>query len=70
LVSDSWRVAMLGVGGIACLLLAPLAEERWLVDRYGDAYEVYRRRVRRLLGPVDPDEPCAMQEPSRDSALS
>jgi len=71
LVSDSWRVAMLGMGGIACLLLAPLAEERWLVDRYGAAYEEYRRRVPRLRGrPGGPDEPCATQEPSRDSALS
>lgn len=51
LVSDSWRAVVLGVGGIACLLLAPLAEERWLVERYGDAYEDYRRRVPRLLGP-------------------
>lgn len=49
-VSDSWRVALLGAGGVVCLLLAPLAEEKWLIERYGDAYEGYRRRVPRLLG--------------------
>jgi protein-S-isoprenylcysteine O-methyltransferase Ste14 len=51
LIADSWRVAALGCGGIACLLLAPLAEERWLVERYGDAFLAYRRRVPRLVGP-------------------
>ncbi|HYO47179.1 MAG TPA: methyltransferase [Gemmatimonadota bacterium] len=51
LVSDSWRVAALGAGGIACLLLAPLAEERWLIERYGESYLRYRWRVPRLLGP-------------------
>jgi protein-S-isoprenylcysteine O-methyltransferase Ste14 len=50
LVADSWRVAAVGAGGALCLLLAPLAEERWLVERYGDAYESYRRRVPRLPG--------------------
>lgn len=69
-VSDSWRVAALGAGGIACLLLAPRAEEGWLVERYGERYERYRRRVPRLLGrPGDP-EPCVSQEPFGDSALS
>lgn len=51
LVADSWRVAALAAGGVACLLLAPLAEERWLIERYGETYERYRRRVPRLLGP-------------------
>jgi len=50
MVSDSWRVALLGAGGVVCLLLAPLAEEKWLVEQYGDAYERYLRRVPRLLG--------------------
>lgn len=50
LIADSWRVAAVGAGGILCLLLAPLAEERWLVERYGEKYDRYRRRVPRLLG--------------------
>lgn len=50
LVADSWRVAALAAGGVLCLLLAPLAEERWLIERYGDTYDRYRRRVPRLLG--------------------
>ena len=71
LVSDSWRAAALAAGGIACLLLAPLAEERWLVERYGERYERYRKGVPRLLGRRNhPAEPCAPREPSGDSALS
>ena len=30
-------------------LLAPLAEEPWLEEQYGDAYREYRKRVRRFL---------------------
>ena len=30
-------------------LVAPLAEEPWLEEQYGDAYREYRRRVRRFL---------------------
>jgi protein-S-isoprenylcysteine O-methyltransferase Ste14 len=50
LVSDSWRVAAIAAGGVACLLLAPVAEERWLAERYGESYERYRRSVARLIG--------------------
>ena len=50
LVADSWRVAALAAGGSLCLLLAPLAEEGWLIERYGEIYDRYRRRVPRLLG--------------------
>lgn len=50
LVADSWRVAALAAGGSLCLLLAPLAEEGWLIERYGETYDRYRRRVPRLLG--------------------
>ena len=50
LIADSWRVAALGAGGIACLVLAPFAEERWLIERYAGDYESYRRRVPRFFG--------------------
>ncbi len=30
-------------------VLAPFAEEPWLVEQYGDAYREYRKRVRRFL---------------------
>ena len=30
-------------------VVAPLAEEPWLEEQYGDAYREYRRRVRRFL---------------------
>ena len=30
-------------------LCAPMAEEQWLEEKYGDAYRKYRRRVRRFL---------------------
>ena len=50
LVADSWRVAALATGGVACLLLAPMAEERWLAERYGESYTRYRHSVPRLIG--------------------
>ena len=35
--------------GIAVLVLAALAEEPWLLERYGDAYVKYKRRLRRFF---------------------
>ncbi len=37
------------VSGIALLLAAPLAEERWLENQYGTAYLDYKATVRRYL---------------------
>lgn len=34
---------------ILWFLVAPLAEEPWLEEQYGDVYREYRRRVRRFL---------------------
>lgn len=34
---------------ILWFLVAPLAEEPWLEEQYGDAYREYRKRVRRFL---------------------
>ena len=34
---------------VLVFLVAPLAEEPWLEEQYGDAYREYRQRVRRFL---------------------
>lgn len=48
LSASEWAfpVALLG---IATLIVAPFAEERWLVDVYGTEYAAYRTKVRRYL---------------------
>lgn len=35
---------------IAWFLLAPLAEEPWIREQYGEAYETYRESVPRFVG--------------------
>ena len=42
----AWPVIITGVTALA---LAPFAEERWLIDRYGNAYRAYLRKTRRFL---------------------
>ncbi len=49
ILSASLWVLPVVLAGAVLLLLAPLAEERWLEDRYGDAYRNYRSRVRRYF---------------------
>ncbi len=46
---DSQLAAIIAVGGIACLLYAPLAEEPWLEARYGNAYRDYVRGTPRYM---------------------
>lgn len=50
LVVGSWLVAILGLVGIVWFLLAPLAEEPWLREQYGDDYEAYCEAVSRFIG--------------------
>lgn len=50
LAFDSALLAITGLLGIACLVLAPLAEEQWLAERYGEEYRQYRRSVPRFVG--------------------
>ena len=33
---------------ILVFVMAPLTEERWLEDQYGQAYREYRRKIRRF----------------------
>lgn len=43
-----WALPVLAVG-LAALLAAPLAEETWLEEVYGDAYRNYKSRVGRFI---------------------
>lgn len=45
----SSEVALIGLAGIAVLLAAPFAEEPWLKEQYGSAYEDYNAKIRRFL---------------------
>ena len=40
---------LVGFAGIAALITAPFAEEPWLKEQYGSAFEDYRATVRRFL---------------------
>lgn len=42
--------AVLALLGIVWFLLTPLAEEPWLSEQYGEAYETYRESVPRFIG--------------------
>lgn len=50
LVVDSALLVVVGLIGIACLVLIVVTEESWLEATYGDAYRRYRHRVPRFLG--------------------
>jgi len=49
LVSDSTLVLLAALAGILAVLLAPIAEEPWLSERFGEAYQNYCREVPRFL---------------------
>ncbi len=49
LLSASYVAIPLGIVGILVLATAPLAEEPWLSERYGDEYDAYAARVRRYF---------------------
>ena len=50
----TWVVSLLGAAWFA---LAPFTEEPWLREQYGPAYDAYRQRVPRFLGPSARVEP-------------
>ena len=49
LLSASLIALPASVGGIIVLLVAPLAEEKWLETQYGEAYRKYKTTVRRYF---------------------
>jgi protein-S-isoprenylcysteine O-methyltransferase Ste14 len=50
ILTNSWRVAILGLFGVALNLLAPFTEEPWLEAQYGEGYRRYKQQVPRFIG--------------------
>jgi protein-S-isoprenylcysteine O-methyltransferase Ste14 len=48
--TNSWMAGVLGILGIILNLMAPITEEPWLEERFGEDYREYRRRVPRWVG--------------------
>jgi protein-S-isoprenylcysteine O-methyltransferase Ste14 len=48
ILTNSWMVWIIGLLGLALNGLAPLTEEPWLEERFGDSYREYQRSVRRF----------------------
>ena len=49
ILSASADAALVGLAGIIVLITAPFAEEPWLKEQYGSAFEDYEAKVRRFL---------------------
>jgi protein-S-isoprenylcysteine O-methyltransferase Ste14 len=50
LLTNSWMVGVIGILGVILNLIAPLTEEPWMEERFGEAYLAYKRSVPRFLG--------------------
>ena len=50
ILTNSWKVAILGLMGVILNLLAPFTEEPWLEERYGEEYHRYKQEVPRFIG--------------------
>jgi len=50
ILSGSQNVLPFAALGILVFTLAPFAEEPWLTENYGHAYETYKKRVPRFFG--------------------
>jgi len=49
LLCNSLMAGITGLLGIVCLILAPYAEEPWLMERFGDAYKDYKSQIPRFI---------------------
>ncbi len=49
ILCTSAGAVLVGFAGIAILIAAPFAEEPWLKEQYGSAFDDYRAKVRRFL---------------------
>jgi protein-S-isoprenylcysteine O-methyltransferase Ste14 len=70
-LTGSWKTAVLALLGIVWFLLAPFAEEPWLREQYGAAYEAYRESVPRFIGrprqrPPQKERPNASRRDNHD----
>jgi len=52
ILTDSRLAGIVGAMGAVWFLLAPLAEEPWLEEQYGESYRRYKDAHPRFLGPV------------------
>ncbi len=62
LFTNSWMVWIIAILGIVLNTLAPLTEEPWLEERFGDSYRAYKQSVPRFFVPVQKRE-----EPTQSS---
>lgn len=49
ILTSSWMVWVIGILGVILNLMAPLTEEPWLEERFGDAYRAYRAETPRFF---------------------
>jgi protein-S-isoprenylcysteine O-methyltransferase Ste14 len=49
ILTNSWMVWVIGTLGVILNILAPLTEEPWLEERFGDEYREYKARVPRFI---------------------
>jgi protein-S-isoprenylcysteine O-methyltransferase Ste14 len=49
ILANSWMVGIIGTLGVILNLMAPITEEPWLEERFGDNYLEYKRRVPRFI---------------------
>ena len=54
-LSSSAAALLVGATSIFALLIAPLAEESWMKERYGRAYEAYMKVTPRYFGQLKPE---------------
>jgi protein-S-isoprenylcysteine O-methyltransferase Ste14 len=48
-LTNSWRAWIIGTLGLVLNLIAPLTEESWLEEKFGEAYMKYKEQVPRFI---------------------